>query len=119
MSNKFLISAAIGFSVYFLYEKYLAQQNKEMLHEKFCKMFCKKKQKEESDENHQTRFVKGSNVEQAASAVVMGTKSGNDSKLNQPEVTNESTKAATELEEPSSIIEQNKMAQNMFDFNKK
>ena len=105
MLRKFLIPAAIGFSAYFLYEKYLARQNKEMLYERVRRKLCKKRHEDSLPEENQMQIPPVVN-NPAVEDVVK-----HESKPKETE--------SNALEEPSSIIEQNRTTQDMFDFGRK
>lgn len=114
MLRKVLIPAAIGFSAYFLYEKYLSGQSRDHLFEKMCRKFCRKKDTEaEPIEKEKV----SDNVVVANSTLVQEVKV--EEHIRQSHNEGELSNAVVVAEEPSSIIEQNKLLQSMFDFIKK
>ena len=115
MLRKVLIPAAIGFSAYFLYEKYLSSsQSRDHLFEKMCRKFCRKK---DTETEPIIKEKVSDNVVVANSTLVQEVKV--EEHIRQGHNEGEAPNAVVVAEEPASIIEQNKLLQSMFDFIKK
>ena len=131
MLRKFLLPAAIGFSAYFLYEKYLSNQNKELLFRKLCRKLSKKVEEGKEAEGKEAEAKEREGRDKKSIDKYENKPETNDTQenpishvlqtsINQIEETVKTALQPEEkigsTEEGTSIIEQNKLLQSMFDF---